>query len=246
MYGKIFSSMYEGTLYGRWEAIVTFQQLIVLADEDGVVEMTPPAIAARTSIPLEIIEKGIKILEEEDKYSRTPSEEGRRIVLLDEDRPWGWRIVNYLRYRNIASREDKKRKDRERIAEKRNKNSDVAGCRNQSQSVANVAYTDTDTNTDKTHSAPRRTTHRFDDFWDAYPKKKDKKKAFEKWKARGLDSVADDLIKDVKNRIENDAQWKRGYVPLPTTYINGDRWQDEIETSKPDDGPRSPALKVLN
>jgi len=35
--------MYEGTLYGQWEAIITFQQLIVLATEDGIIDMTPPA-----------------------------------------------------------------------------------------------------------------------------------------------------------------------------------------------------------
>jgi 5-methylcytosine-specific restriction endonuclease McrA len=121
MYGKLFASMYEGTLYGQWETIVTLQQLVVLADEDGVVDMTPPAIAARTSIPLEIIEKGIECLERPDKYSRSPAEEGRRIVLIDDERPWGWRIVNYKHYRNLASREDKKQKDRERIREKRGK-----------------------------------------------------------------------------------------------------------------------------
>ena len=43
--------MYDGTLYGQWEAIVTFQQLIVLADYHGVVDMTPPAIAAPTKNP---------------------------------------------------------------------------------------------------------------------------------------------------------------------------------------------------
>ncbi len=62
MYGKIFDSIYDGTLYGQWEAIVVMQQLIVLADANGVVDMTPPAISARTSIPLPIIEKGLQIL----------------------------------------------------------------------------------------------------------------------------------------------------------------------------------------
>lgn len=147
MYGKLFSSMYDGTLYGQWQGIVTLQQLVILADEDGVVDMTPPAIAARTSIPLDIIEAGLEQLSAADKYSRTPTEDGRRIVPLEDDRPWGWRIVNYRYYRDLASREDKKRKDRERISQKRNKNNDVAECRKVSQSVADVAHTDTDTNT---------------------------------------------------------------------------------------------------
>lgn len=141
MYGKIFDSMYEGTLYGHWEAIVTLQQMLVLCNQDGVLDMTPQAMAARTSIPLEIITKGIGILAEVDPYSRTPDEDGRRIVLLDEHRPWGWRIVNYAKYQQIKNRADKLEADRVRIAEKRkaNKNSDVAGCREESQSVADVA-----------------------------------------------------------------------------------------------------------
>jgi hypothetical protein len=159
MYGKLFVSMYEGTLYGQWQAIITLQQLVILADADGVVDMTPPAIAARTSIPLDIIEAGLKQLSEVDRYSRTPTEDGRRIVPIDPDRPWGWRIVNYRYYRDLASREDKKAKDRERIAEKRKENSDVAMCRNVSQVVADVAHTDTDTNTDtKKERARKRAT----------------------------------------------------------------------------------------
>jgi len=140
--------MYKGTLYGQWEAIVTFQQLIVLCDSDGVVDMTPPAIAATTSIPLEIIQKGIEALGQVDQYSRSPAHEGRRIVLVDHARPWGWRIVNHEYYRNLASKEDKREKDRARIAEKRNQNNDVAKCRELSPGVANVAHTNTNTNTD--------------------------------------------------------------------------------------------------
>jgi len=157
MYGKLFSSMYEGTLYGQWQAIVTLQQLVILADADGVVDMTPPAIAARTSIPLDIIEAGLKQLSEADRYSRTPAEDGRRIVPVDPDRPWGWQIVNYRYYRDLASREDKKAKDRERLAAKRLNSNDVAECRNVSQVVADVAYTntDTDTNTEKTLARKR-------------------------------------------------------------------------------------------
>ena len=79
VYGKIFESIYDGSLYGHWEAIVTMQQLIVLADADGVIDMTPRAIAGKTSIPLEILEKGLKILSESDPYSRSPESNGVRI-----------------------------------------------------------------------------------------------------------------------------------------------------------------------
>ena len=108
MYGKIFESIYDGSLYGHWEAIVTMQQLIVLADADGVVDMTPPAIAGKTSIPLEILEKGLKILSEPDPYSRSPERNGVRIQLLDDQRSWGWFLVNHEKYRDLRTAEDRR------------------------------------------------------------------------------------------------------------------------------------------
>ena len=108
MYGKIFASMYDGSIYGKWKAIVTFQQMIALADKDGVVDMTSQALSARTSIPLEIINEGIEILESPDSVSRTPDEDGRRIILLDDNRPWGWCITNYQKYREIRTAEERR------------------------------------------------------------------------------------------------------------------------------------------
>lgn len=149
LYGKVFDSIYDGTLYGHWEAIVTMQQFIVLATPDGVVDMTPQAIAARTSIPLDIITKGISVLEQPDPYTRTPGEEGRRIVPLDDHRPWGWRLVNHGKYMRLRNIKEKREADRQRIAEKRKQNKDVAI---ESQDVANVAhsysYSDSDSNSD--------------------------------------------------------------------------------------------------
>lgn len=101
--------MYDGTLArrGPWEALVTFQQLIVLANKRGEVDITADAIARRTTIPLAIIEKGIKHLLKTDPESRTPALQGRRIVPLSPERKWGWRIVNYEHYNRIRSEEER-------------------------------------------------------------------------------------------------------------------------------------------
>lgn len=114
MFGKLFSSMYDGSLHGHWEATITLQQLVILSNRHGEVDMTAAAIAARTGIPLELLRTGIAALENPDPESRGPAEEGRRIVRLDPSRSWGWRIVNYLYYRNLASAEDKREGARER------------------------------------------------------------------------------------------------------------------------------------
>lgn len=138
MYGKIFESMYEGSLYGQWEAIVTMQQLIVLATADGIIDMTPSAIAGKTSIPLEIIEKGIDILSKPDPYSRTHGDDGVRIRPIDDHREWGWYLVNHEKYNALRKIDDKRKADRTRIANKR-KSLKEQECRTASHSVANVA-----------------------------------------------------------------------------------------------------------
>lgn len=123
MYGKVFESMYDGTLASRgpWQALVTFQQMIVLANKDGIVDMTPDAIARRTSIPLEIIELGIAELMKPDARSRTPDEDGRRILLIEDHRDWGWQIVNHAKYQAIRKAEERREYLRNAQAERRNR-----------------------------------------------------------------------------------------------------------------------------
>jgi len=142
MYGKIFDSIYTGTLYGQWEAIVTFQQMIVLSDADGNLDMTPPAIAAVTSIPLEIIQKGLEVLAAPDPYSRTPGAEGRRIELIDGHRPWGWHIINHEKYRSLQDADTVRAQTRERVRKHREEKRAVT------DGNAQKRHTDTDTDTD--------------------------------------------------------------------------------------------------
>ncbi len=114
MYGKVFRQMYKGSMFRTgWEAIVTMQQFIVLADRNGVVDMTLEAIAAETTIPFEVLQKGVSVLMAPDRGSRTPDEDGRRIALLDDRRDWGWRLVNYDKYRKLQSEEDRREYQRQ-------------------------------------------------------------------------------------------------------------------------------------
>lgn len=110
MYAKIFSSIYDGTLgtAGPWEALITFMQMLVLSDRFGVVDMTPEAISRRTTIPLDIIKRGIEALEQPDEHSRRSDLDGRRITRLDEHRDWGWQIVNHAHYRAMRSTEERR------------------------------------------------------------------------------------------------------------------------------------------
>lgn len=73
----------------------------------------------------------------------------------------------------------------------------------------------------------------FDLFWSTYPTKVKKKQSLEIWKRKNLDKLADQIIADVSKRMLEDRSWLDGYIPHPTTYLNGERWQDESKQNKP-------------
>ncbi len=90
---------------------------------------------------------------------------------------------------------------------------------------------------------------RFAEFWDAWPKgqrKRDRHKAEQAWKRHGLDAMADAIIADVQRRAVADQQWLRGYAPMPTTYINGRRWEDELESPGPARGTSPDRRSVVD
>lgn len=66
----------------------------------------------------------------------------------------------------------------------------------------------------------------FETFWDMYPKKVERKKSEEKWfKLTSEEQHA--IISDIPKR-KLGRQWTHGFIPNPMTYLNGERWTDEI------------------
>lgn len=145
MYGKLFESIYDGTLVEDWQALITFQQMIILCDSDGTLDMTPSAISRRTGIPINHIKHGIKILEKEDPESRTPDENGKRIKRIDEHRDWGWVIINHKKYRDLKTSSDRREYMRRYMRKKREKELTKT---NKSLRVNNVTHTDADADAD--------------------------------------------------------------------------------------------------
>lgn len=88
-------------------------------------------------------------------------------------------------------------------------------------------------NTHSTKKQKTETSSRFEEFYSEYPKKRARVKAESIWKRKKLDMRADELIADVRRRKREDRRWLDGFIPDPTTYLNQERWEDEIERPKP-------------
>lgn len=73
----------------------------------------------------------------------------------------------------------------------------------------------------------------FDDFWRAYPRKKDKARAKKIWSSKKCHLLSSEILEDIKNRTINEAQWQdEQYIPHPSTYLRNNLWEDEITLKK--------------
>lgn len=70
----------------------------------------------------------------------------------------------------------------------------------------------------------------FEKFWNLYPNRKDKKKA--KLKFDKLSILKKQLAIEWIHKLKESDQWKKWFIPLPTTYLNWERREDEVENKK--------------
>lgn len=80
----------------------------------------------------------------------------------------------------------------------------------------------------------------FDEFWQQYPAKVAKPAALKAWrKLKPGQALQDAIAKDIAIRKENDRKWVDGFVPNPATYLNQERWNDDIQPLKQQSKPMS-------
>lgn len=75
----------------------------------------------------------------------------------------------------------------------------------------------------------------FNEFWEVYPRKIGKKKCASKYKKIDKETHLK-IVNDIETRLMT-KDWKLDkdsvrYIPHPETYLNNERWNDEIETNE--------------
>lgn len=137
MYCKLFASLYQGTLRGRSNEILVFTNLLAHCDREGYVDKHFMAIAQEVGIDVSDVKKAIETLELPDPESRSPEHDGARLIRMDEHRAWGWRVVNYGKYRSIKDEDDRREQNRLAQAEYRAKKRDAMNSKQASAIVSN-------------------------------------------------------------------------------------------------------------
>jgi uncharacterized phage protein (TIGR02220 family) len=108
MFAKVYHQIFDSSIAEDHQVRHLFMDLLVLADREGVVDMTLEAIARRTNIPIDQVRRCIGELSKPDARSRSSDEGGVRIKLIDSHRDWGWQIINFAHYRELRDEESRR------------------------------------------------------------------------------------------------------------------------------------------
>jgi hypothetical protein len=81
-----------------------------------------------------------------------------------------------------------------------------------------------------------RLNSKFEMFWNEYPKKISKSDAIKSWnKINPQNGLFEKIIEAIKKQKQSE-QWTKdngNFIPYPTTWINGRRWEDELPQPHP-------------
>lgn len=255
-YTKLFSSILDSTIWQTPPATkLVWITLLAMSDRRGEIHASVPGLAVRAGVTIEEVESALTCFRSPDAYSRTKTEDGRRI----EDIDGGWRLLNHAKYRALMSLEERREYNREKQREHRSKN--VKECQQVSAAVSSGqapsahAESDSDAESDaiNTPKAPkgasvgsnedkpkekkprvRKSRHgltysaEFEEFWQRYPNKKAKPIAYAAYcKVPITDQLA--ILDDLDTRVNSD-EWRKElgkFIPHPSTYLNQRRWEDQ-------------------
>lgn len=146
MYAKVFTSIFDGSMRGHSDLLLVFVNILCHADKEGVVDRTCRAIADETGLSLRRVEAAVVSLESPDEQSRSRNDDGRRLKRIDPERTWGWKIVNYLHYKDLRSELDRREQNKE--AQKRRRQQMSADVSKRQQTSAQSAKVEVEAEVD--------------------------------------------------------------------------------------------------
>ena len=147
MYGKVFESMFSGSLVGAGPDVFAVWTYAIVHAVKGNVELNPRLLAAILGTTPETVEAAIAYLEQPDPLSRSQENKGRRLL---KEGSFQYYLPTHAHYNAIRNQEerreyDRKRKQEWRKRQKMGQSHDVPTESAKSAHTEAEAYTDTET-----------------------------------------------------------------------------------------------------
>jgi len=238
MYGKIFETMYTGSLVGAGPTVFALMPYIVThCNAEGYVEINPKLVSVIIGTTEDEIKHAIDYLMGEDSDSRSEEEGGRRII---QEGAFLYRVVNYAKYRALRDADTRREQTRERVKRWRQKhkecNSSVThgnAPKRQADAAAPVtAKKKARSKSDRQSSKEGLIANEFEtEFWPRVPNKIGKGKARPAYAAARGKASKEDILAGLPSyrAYEESRSNQSDYRPLhPTTWLNQERWTDEF------------------
>ena len=211
--------------------------MLAITDMDGFCAASVPGLAAMARATVEETVEALRVLESPDKYSRTSAQDGRRIQKVEG----GWVLINHSVYRD-RERSEKRREYMKTFMAKRRASDDLlaANKANKKLTPANPSASVSASPSSPEGSAEGEYSADFNTFWQEYPRKVGKGKAWESWsKAKGRPAIANILAAVIEQKAS--PQWMKEagqFIPHPSTWLNQRRWDDKPTVALPNNGDK--------
>lgn len=222
----------------------TFVMMLAIADPTGLIVGTDVAIARRLNMPVEEFKRCADALSKPDEHSNSKELEGRRVIRSDGER--GYQVVNYEKYRDLKTEEERREYMREYMRRYRGKTADV-------NSVKPVKLTKSEIYASKSTSAsgtlgecenPLLT--QASDIYVLYPRKVGREAALRKIKQAIKEFGFEKVMEATKIYA---LAWKGEkiltFCPYPATWFGQKRFNDDPSEWVRHDGKPVPEHKQL-
>jgi hypothetical protein len=212
MYGRIFSSMFTGSMVGAGsDVFAVWAYAIANKDKNGAVDLNPKLLAFVIGCGTDDVEVAVEFLCAPDENSRSKKDGGTRLV---REGTYSYRIVNDEDYKKIHKAEDKSDYDRIRYESKK-----TGGFPAEDEQPVKPKKKPVDWQ-----------EQLFAQFWSVYPRKVSKEAAIKAWKSMPEDdrALAADAIPNHARVFKAQARPK-DRIPHPATWLNGKQWNDDLE-----------------
>ena len=232
MYGKFFASTFTGSMMASGPEVFAVWSYVIAHAVDGHVELNPNLLAAVIGSTPDRMRAAIELLCQPDQHSRSPENEGRRMVREGE---YLYSVTNHVKYRSIRNEDE--RREYNRLAkqkERQRKSSDVSMTVNECQACQPIQK-QIQKQKQETPLNPRKRggvsefPPGFEAFWTAYPRKTAKAAASKAFARLRADDALLTVIVEAVNRQAKSEQWRKDdgqFVPHAATWLNGRRWED--------------------
>lgn len=232
MYGKIFERVFTGSMYGSGPVVfAVWAYVIANADPPGVVELNPKFLAGCIGTSREEVQRAIEFLCQPDSESQNKDEGGRRLVPMEA---MLYRVTSFQKYREMRSASERREYHRDYWHKRKAQQALNSTQQNSTNSTKAEAEAEAEAE-EKNPPTPRkrgvrRVSPLFDRFWQAYPRKENKKRAQEAFARIDPDEALLTRMLAAVERAKASAQWRKDggeFIPHAATWLNGRRWEDD-------------------